>query len=759
MENGFYGFPKNRTYTKPVPSASYALTASYVEGGFSIDTGSLATTGSNNFIGNQNIVGDIIITGSDYVSSAVRFISGATITTLGPNIDMTAGPGGWSEIGSNNGQNYVWVDDNGLYLVTNWDSNVQTSAWRISTGSRTLTAVGDLDMNGHYITGSLLGTASWANRAVTASYAMNGGGGIPGGANTSIQFNNNGAFSGSNNFTFATASSIVSLTGSLKFVATNDPDPIGAAVSASYIFVSSSNTTLGYDLYFRQDGNVVKWKWIEGALSTGLLYGGVLSYSNTGPYNIFVSSGSGLIVQPNATLYSEVNPQIKYVTWGNLSASINTSSFQSTYVYIDTNGNLRTQNTFFTPEQYSSNIPLGMFNHTGRDLITSTTGDVYTIYNTTNQTFDFIQAIGPLKISGTTVGGQTGTLRLNIGAGESYLLGGFYQQDPDNISHKQTNAYLTASIARVYRSGSTFITDNNGGAFYTTIDPTKWDDGTGVLNSVGGGSYTVQRVFFNPVTGRCHVYYGQKIYNTLVDATTNITTEAFTEASYSTHQYVLAGYLVVKGNTTDLTNVENTIVQAGLFRNTVGSSGGSLIPANLGDLGNVSIVSPTNGQPLVYNSGTTKWENSSAITASLFGTASWAQSSSQAISASRATTSSFAISASYAATASFLPIGTYTITASWAQSSSQAISSSFNLSSSYALSSSFAISSSRSTTSSFALTASYAANVAGVNQIIAGTNITISPAGGTGNVTINSTGGGGTNLGLTYAISIGYLMP
>jgi hypothetical protein len=39
----------------------------------------------------------------------------------------------------------------------------------------------------------------------------------------------------------------------------------------------------------------------------------------------------------------------------------------------------------------------------------------------------------------------------------------------------------------------------------------------------------------------------------------------------------------------------------------------------------------------------------------------------------------------------------------------------------------------------------------GVTQIIAGTNITISPTGGTGNVTINSTGGGGgASLGTVY---------
>jgi hypothetical protein len=73
-------------------------------------------------------------------------------------------------------------------------------------------------------------------------------------------------------------------------------------------------------------------------------------------------------------------------------------------------------------------------------------------------------------------------------------------------------------------------------------------------------------------------------------------------------------------------------------------------------------------------------------------------------------------------------------TASWAESASQSIS------------------------SSYALTASYAMNGGGggVTSIIAGDGISVDQP--TGNVTITSTGGG-TNLGLTYAISLGYLMP
>jgi hypothetical protein len=66
------------------------------------------------------------------------------------------------------------------------------------------------------------------------------------------------------------------------------------------------------------------------------------------------------------------------------------------------------------------------------------------------------------------------------------------------------------------------------------------------------------------------------------------------------------------------------------------------------------------------------------------------------------------------------------------------------LSASYALSSSFAQSSSYSLSSSFSTTSSYAAN-GGVTRIVAGTNVTISPTNGLGDVTINSSGGGGSS--------------
>lgn len=482
------------------------------------------------------------------------------------------------------------------------------------------------------ITGSLFGTASWSENAVSASYFSGSvssavtatSASYAATASIAIVAITASYFSGSisSAITAETASYVnplrqrVIISGAIDLYPTQDPDPTGAITTDTFLFVSASNTSLGNDLYFRQDGNLTKFKWIEGSLASGLLYGGILSYS--GSY-LYIKSGSGLIFDANATTGSEPNPIVTQVRWNDITQSLTylTSSTQ-TYVYINSSGVAQQQTTFFTPDQYNYSIPLGLIYHSNKTTATAVGYNVYTTYNTTNQALDFVNAFGPLKENGLTLTGQTGTLRLNVSSGTAYILGGFYAEDPESVSHKNATGAVTASIVRYYRTGSAFIADNNSNNFYTVIDPSKYDDGTGTLPSVPGGSYTIQRAFYNPRTNRVAVYYGQSTYGTLANALSQVGSDPFNEAELTAHNNVFVGYLVVKSNTTDLTNTsDNAIIQSGLFRNTVGSAGSTSFTPSLDSLTDVTITSPTNGQALIYSSG--DWINGvpySALTAS-----------------------------------------------------------------------------------------------------------------------------------------------
>lgn len=77
------------------------------------NTGSFAITGSNTFIGDQ------IMSGSINFGNGTKLIlnDGGTPGA----IDLKSGPNGWAELQSNDSAQYVWVDDAGAYIGTNWN--------------------------------------------------------------------------------------------------------------------------------------------------------------------------------------------------------------------------------------------------------------------------------------------------------------------------------------------------------------------------------------------------------------------------------------------------------------------------------------------------------------------------------------------------------------------------------------------------------------------------------------------------------------
>jgi hypothetical protein len=491
---------------------------------------------------------------------------------------------------------------------------------------------------------------------------------------------------------------------------------IDNTVSASYIYVSGSTN----DLYFSQNGNgyanTTRLRWLEGNLYTGLLNGGVIGSSSSTVYTI--SSGSGIIVDLNASLSDNPYPTVKYINWTGLSASIapQTGSYDQTFVGIDDTGNIYAQGTPFVAGQFDTIINIGLVLHQNRSTIIPVKTQPGVAYGAVQRNNIFTKAFGPLKLSGFTLaasGSSTGSLI--VGSGTAYADGASYTVDPDNPSYVVDNGTSTSKIFRYRQSGSQYVYDTNAGAGYQVIDSLNYSN-NGVLTSVGAGNFSIQRVFWfpNSVAKAIVVYYGNAVYTTLANAIANVNIESFVEAPNTAANAVYLGAICISGanNASLQTPADCTILPSGLFRSVGGSGGGgSTITQTLAGLSDVAISGPVNHQLLAYDSTAAKWTNQSTITATLIGNASTATTASFA---------TFALTASYISgsggTGAGFPFsGSAIITGSLLVSSSlnvlgeQTVTGSLNVSA--GITGSLFGTASQAVSSSYALTASYAANV------------------------------------------------
>ncbi len=159
----------------------------------------------------------------------------------------------------------------------------------------------------------------------------------------------------------------VDLNGFLRF----DPvtSNIDTSITASYIYVSGSTN----DLYFSQNGsgyaNVTRLRWLEGNLYTGLLHGGALSQVNSNTYR--VASGSGIIVNLNASLNDDPYPTIQFLEWGNLTKTIDalSASFDQQFIAISSSNEIHAQGTPYFNGEVDTYIPIGIVLHQNRSTI------------------------------------------------------------------------------------------------------------------------------------------------------------------------------------------------------------------------------------------------------------------------------------------------------------------------------------------------------------------------------------------------------
>ena len=367
-------------------------------------------------------------------------------------------------------------------------------------------------------------------------------------------------------------------------------------------------------LHFRYHGHDLSIDYLTENIPTGILNGGELSTNTNTTFDI--AAGDGIINILNKGVGTDPHPEIKKVIWSATTVThtlgdANNADQLNTWIYVDQNGSIQQTLSELTPAVWRSNIVLGAVIHSS-NVIRFVRTFPRTAYSAGNTYAEFVEIFGPLKKSGhlLTVN-STNALAFDRSAGEAFALGRNYVTDPLNPSLVSDGA--STPVFHRYSSTATGFTKDNGigGAGFTSIDPSKYDN-NGTLTNISAGQYSVQRLYHFPNNTNVIVaYYGKVEYASIDEAEKNYLLENFQEANNTATQAIFLGALIVKGNATDLSNTSQAkILTGGIFRSLSATNlGGVAADSSLNDLTDVTITSPTNGQVVKYNSTTGQFEN------------------------------------------------------------------------------------------------------------------------------------------------------
>ena len=218
--------------------------------GFTFDTvsGNLAVPGSGIFTGSllpsANIIYDLGNTTNRwkdlYLSGTTIYIGSSTIATLpSGNLVLTNGNGGQFVL-SGNANSTSFSSSGGASVLTLKETSI---TFDVNGNANVFKLTG----TGANITGTLSSTGNAAVSGILTDnyYYANGQpldvGGNPAGSNTYVQFNDNSEFGASANFTFNSATNILTVTGNIAASNAN----LGNVVTANYLVSNSGCVLVG----------------------------------------------------------------------------------------------------------------------------------------------------------------------------------------------------------------------------------------------------------------------------------------------------------------------------------------------------------------------------------------------------------------------------------------------------------------------------------------------------------------------------------
>jgi hypothetical protein len=374
-----------------------------------------------------------------------------------------------------------------------------------------------------------------------------------------------------------------------------------AVTGQGRVSISAGRDALGYT-----DLELVPKSYVDDNYSgTGWLSGGELTFTAS-TLDYAVQPGSGVITNNGVSTLLEWNSA--------LTATLPAPTGRvTTFIsVVDSGGGvaaIQVDTTRPTRSTERTQIFIGVLVHFTDVAINLVNNQQYTMKEVGNQLLDLYNVLGFMNVSGNEPSGSTAaTLELKVAPGEMLAAGSNVTTDDTDPHVKQLNGMDTANwvdgVTETAATGFQYrCVDGTSGYLYQQfLIPGFYEDepgtntiaagdtgssvagkgtnvalgGTDSLASVGNNEWTVQRIYAF-TSSSIKLQFGQTTYTSSASAIAGVTSDAFTTEPSIAGNGLLIGYIVIKGNCTDSTDVTQCIfLSAGKFGGANSVSGTAL---------------------------------------------------------------------------------------------------------------------------------------------------------------------------------------
>lgn len=250
---------------------------------------------------------------------------------------------------------------------------------------------------------------------------------------------------------------------------------------------------------------------------TGVLEGGYIMI-NTDPTKYDIEDGRGIIID---AFTDPKNTTFDTLSWAGFAGLSPTLAFnQVIYVAIENDGfgnaQILEQNTPFENEQRRDLLEIGRYFVNASGTILTDAQDISMARGVGYLALDMATALGVINRRGNEfIAANNTDLSIKKTEGQSFKKSVNYVNNIKCPNCKVSPVNPSITFLYAYNDGTGKATIVPG---QTQIDPTMYDDGDGILASVGVNEWTNIPVWFNPENEAVLMQYGQAIYSTLDSA-------------------------------------------------------------------------------------------------------------------------------------------------------------------------------------------------------------------------------------------------